>query len=280
MLRIDAHHHLWRYDAREFAWLNEDMAALRRDFLTAELEDVLATAGVQAAVAVQARQSVLETKFLLQCARESAAICAVVGWAPLRSANLGAMLEEFADETKLVGLREIVQDQLRGFLEDEAFNRGVRELTARGLTYDLLIYDNQLDEATRFVRRHPNQRFVLDHAAKPRIAKGELEPWRTRLKELARAENVRCKLSGLATEADRSAWRAEDLQPYLDVCVEAFGTQRLMAGSDWPVCLVATGYAPWWALLDSFFAGFSTDERQDVFAKSAMAFYGIEGAQA
>jgi L-fuconolactonase len=277
MLRIDAHHHLWRYNAEEFAWLSDDMSALRRDFLVGDLEETLASASVHSTVVVQARQSVFETKFLLQCARESEAICAVVGWVPLQSMAVNAMLDEFADEKKLVGVREIAQGQPEGFLDDEAFNRGVSALTARELTYDVLIHENQLEEAIRFVSRHPRQQFVVDHAAKPKIAAKELEPWRARMKELARSENVWCKLSGLVTEADWREWSVDDLRPYLDVCVEAFGTRRLMAGSDWPVCLVATEYAQWWAVLDEYFSTFSEDERRDVFAGSAVEFYGIEG---
>lgn len=278
MLRIDAHHHLWRYNAEDFSWLGSDMAALRRDFLLPELEQTLASAGVRAAVAVQARQSVHETRFLLECARKSAALCGVVGWVPLRSMEVSSVLDEFAFETKLVGVREIVQRSHAGLLEDHAFNRGVGELTARGLAYDVLIYADQLEEATRFVRRHPQQRFVVDHAAKPRIAESELEPWRTRMRELARSENVWCKLSGLVTEAEWHGWSAEDLRPYMDVCVEVFGMQRLMAGSDWPVCLVATEYARWWRVLEQYFVSSSEEEQRDVFGRNAVRFYGVEGA--
>jgi L-fuconolactonase len=280
MLRIDAHHHLWRYDEEEFGWLDDSMAALRRDFLVGDLEQALASASVHAAVAVQARQSVFETRFLLQSAKESSAICAVVGWVPLRSMALSTVLDEFVDQSKLVGVREIAQGQPVGFLDDESFNQGIRELTSRGLTYDVLIYENQLEEVTRFVQRHPQQKFVLDHAAKPKIAAGELKPWRNNIKQLGDCDNTSCKLSGLVTEAAWKDWNLDTLRPYLDTCVEAFGPKRLMAGSDWPVCLVATEYACWWSVLEEYFADFSEEERHDVFGRNAIEFYGIEGVQA
>ena len=280
MLRIDAHHHLWRYDGTEYAWLSDGMSALQRDFLVDDLQAALSNADVAAAVAVQARQSVLETRFLLESARESAAICAVVGWVPLASAGVRGVLDEFSSDKKFVGVREITQGHAKRFFGADDFNQGVSELTRRGLTYDVLIHENELDEATRFVQRHPKQQFVLDHAAKPKIAAGELEPWRTKMHELARCENVCCKLSGLVTEADWLRWSIEDLRPYLDVCVEAFGPKRLMAGSDWPVCLLATEYARWWSVLEEYFAEFSDGERYGVFGGNAVNFYGIEGIQA
>lgn len=277
MLRIDAHQHLWRYDAEEFAWLDDSMSLLRRDFLVADLERALSIAGVSAAVAVQARQTTWETRFLLKCAHTSDAICAVVGWAPLKSLAIASVLDELGDEPKFVGVREIAQGQPTGFLNDANFNRGIEELTARNLAYDILIYESQLEEAMCLVDRHPQQQFVLDHAAKPKIAVHEIEPWRTRLKELGRRENVSCKISGLVTEADWSSWSTQDLRPYLDACVEAFGTHRLMAGSDWPVCLVATDYARWWNVLEEYFASFSHDEQAMVFGANAIKFYRIQG---
>ncbi|MEO6923207.1 MAG: amidohydrolase family protein, partial [Bryocella sp.] len=168
----------------------------------------------------------------------------------------------------------------KSFLGKDDFNRGIRELTARGLTYDVLIHENELDEAIRFVQRHPQQKFVVDHAAKPKIKAGELEPWRGKIRELARCENVWCKLSGLTTEADWTRWSTSDLRPYLDTCVEAFGPKRVMVGSDWPVCLVATEYARWWKVLEEYFAEFSEEERHNLFGLNALEFYNIKGKQA
>jgi L-fuconolactonase len=272
-LRIDAHHHLWNYRADEFPWLDESMAGLRRDFSVEDLHEAMGTAQIGAAIAIQARQSIEETGWLLDCADRTDKICAVVGWAPLLARELSSILDKFIARSKLVGLREIVQDEPDGYLDQRVFDRGITELTNRGLAYDLLVRERQLEEAIRFVDRHPHQRFVLDHAAKPRIADREIEPWRRYIFALGERGHVFCKLSGLVTEAEWSNWTLETLRPYLDICVEAFGPHRLMAGSDWPVCLVASTYSNWWSILSEYFALFSETERQRIFGGTAIEFY-------
>jgi len=249
------------------------MAALQRDFLVDDLRRAAQSAGVSGTVVVQARESLEETRWLLECARTSPILCGVVGWAPLNGERVPEILGSFEAAEKLVGFREIVQGKPDGYLDQPDFNRGIRELTSLGLTYDILIHEHQLAEAARFVDRHPQQRFVLDHAAKPKIARQELEPWRTHCKELAQRPNVSCKLSGLVTEADWKHWTRETLDPYIDVCVEAFGPKRLLAGSDWPVCLLACGYSQWWKLLEDYFACFSDDEVRLIFSENAKSFY-------
>ncbi len=273
--RIDAHHHLWRYTTEEYGWIDDSMALLQRDFLPTDLQEAMQSANIDAAIAVQARQSLEETTFLLEAAESSPAICAVVGWAPLAADNLSEALDQFAAVKKLVGYREIVQGAPTGYLEDPNFNRGIEALTARNLTYDILIYQNQLEEAIRFVARHPNQRFVLDHAAKPLIADAELEPWANNMRTLAAHPNVSCKLSGLVTEANWQTWSLNSLRPYLDICVEVFGPNRILAGSDWPVCLVASTYPRWWITLEQYFAPFSIDDQQRVFGLNAIDIYRI-----
>jgi len=276
--RIDAHHHLWHYTPAEYGWIDASMAALQRDFLPADLVSALHSANIPSAIAVQARQSLEETHFLLDCAATTPQICAVVGWVPLASDNsddLSATLDRFSPHKKLVGFREIVQGQPAGYLDEPNLNRGIAQLTARNYTYDILIYQHQLEEAIRFVDRHPHQRFILDHAAKPRIAAAELEPWATHLRALAARPNVACKVSGLVTEAHWQNWSLETLRPYLDTCVEAFGPHRLLAGSDWPVCLVASTYAHWWSTLEQYFAPFSSDEKQRIFGLNAIDLYRI-----
>jgi L-fuconolactonase len=275
--RIDAHHHLWRYTPEEYAWIGDEMMPLQRDFLPDDLCAELRSANVDAAVAVQARQTLEETTWLLACAAATPEIAAVVGWLPLKADNISFLLGEIVSP-HLAGLRHIVQAEPDGFLDDPAFDRGIAHLTTRGLTYDVLIYERQLPEAIRFVDRHPRQAFVLDHAAKPRIAAGDLEPWATHIRELARRPNICCKLSGFVTEANWTAWNLNILRPYLDVCVEAFGADRLLAGSDWPVCLVASSYAGWWAVLDEYFSAFSASEKQKVFGANAAAFYHLPAA--
>jgi len=272
-LRIDAHHHLWNYRAEEFPWLDESMEVLRRDFNVADLHEAMRTAHIGAAIAIQARQSIEETSWLLDCADSTDKICAVVGWAPLLARELSSILDKFAARSKLVGLREIVQDEPDGYLDQRVFDHGITELTNRGLTYDLLVREGQLEETIRFVDRHPHQRFVLDHAAKPRIADREIEPWRHHILALGQRGHVFCKLSGLVTEAEWSHWTLETLRPYLDVCVEAFGPHRLMVGSDWPVCLVASTYSHWWSILSEYFAPFSEPERQRIFSSTAIESY-------
>lgn len=277
-MRIDAHHHLWRYNAEEFPWIGNEAALLRRDFLPAEFEAALAEAGIAQAVVVQARCSEEETRRLLACAAESGKIARVVGWAPLASPGLPAFLDRFAGVEALAGFREIAQDQPPGFLFDPAFNRGVRQLTERGYTYDILIRAGQLREAARFVDLHPRQRFVLDHAAKPEIAAGRFEPWRTELAELAKRPHVLCKLSGLVTEADWRRWTEDELAAYLEVCLECFGPDRCMAGSDWPVCLLASSYGRWWQLLGRWAGRLSEGEQAQILGRTAAAFYGCAQA--
>ncbi len=273
---IDAHHHLWRYSAIEYEWIDDRMAALRRDFLPADFIDELASAGIDGAVTVQARQTLEETHWLLELAGRHKEILGVVGWVPIASPDFAASLEALAANPKLVGLRHVVQAEPQGFLDGTDFNRGIRAMRETDLVYDLLIAEHQLAEAIRFVDRHPQQIFVLDHIAKPKIATGEIEPWRIRMQELSKRSNVCCKISGMVTEDSWSHWSIDSLRPYLDTVVNAFGPDRLMAGSDWPVCLVATGYGRWWQVLRNYFADFSNNERADTFGETAARIYNLE----
>ncbi|WP_260703788.1 amidohydrolase family protein [Edaphobacter flagellatus] len=273
---VDAHHHLWRYTAAEYGWIDDSMRILQRDFLADDLVAEMKAADIDGAVAVQARQTVDETRWLLEQAANCDAICGVVGWAPLAEKNLVAVLDAFADKPKLRGLRHIVQGEPdENFILRPDFNDGVKRLRQYGLVYDVLIYERQLPQAIEFVDRHPEQAFVLDHIAKPRIREGIVEPWAERMREMGRREHVWCKVSGLVTEADWSAWTLHSLRPYLDVVVEAFGPQRLMAGSDWPVCLVASGYKRWFDVLKEYFAEYSVAEREAIFGGTAKSVYGL-----
>jgi len=283
-LQIDAHHHLWRYTPEEFGWISDSMSTIRRDFLPPDLEPELKAAGIDATIAVQARITTAETEFLLACAAQTTRIAGVVGWFPLHpesnagpgvAKQLNADLEKYAANPLLVGIREVAQGQTAGYMDHAGFNDGIRQLTARRLRYDILIYSDQLQEATRLVDRHPNQMFILDHAAKPAIAARQLEPWRAHITELARRPNVACKLSGLITEANWNDWSAEDLAPYIHTCVTAFSPARLLAGSDWPVCLVAGTYTRWWQTLREFFRAFSADEQCAIFGDNARRWYGL-----
>jgi L-fuconolactonase len=276
---IDAHHHLWRYSAAEYGWIDEERSALRRDFLPSDLKVVMASAGIDGTIAVQARQTLDETRWLLDLADTTDAIRGVVGWAPIAGEEFPGVMEEFDGRAKLKGLRHVIQDERDPhYILREDFNSGIRTLVDSSLVYEILIFERHLEDAIYFVDEHPQQPFVLDHIAKPLIAAGQLEPWAARMRELARRENVWCKLSGMVTEADWHAYpvRASSLatlKPYLDVAVEAFGPSRLMAGSDWPVCLLATEYAQWFDLLRSYFASFSESERDAVFGGTAIEVY-------
>jgi L-fuconolactonase len=272
--RIDAHHHLWRYTAEEYGWIDDRMAALRRDFLPADLRDEMRAADMDGAIVVQARQTLEETNWLLELSDKDEKILGVVGWAPIMEEGFAELLRGLVQRPKLKGLRHIVQAEPdENYLLREDFNRGIRQMVGTGLVYDILIYERHLPQAIRFVDRHPEQQFVLDHIAKPRIREAVLEPWATEIRELAKRGNVACKLSGMVTEADWFHWTPEAMRPYLDVVVEAFGPKRVMAASDWPVCLVACGYAHWFELLENYFAGFDTMEREAIFGRNASQVY-------
>ena len=273
--RIDAHHHLWHYTPEEYGWISEEMGVLRRDFLAAELVRELESAQVTGAVAVQARQSIAETDWLLQQAAVTSSILGVVGWLPLESPEFPALLEAYRAETRLKGLRHVVQAEPAGFMDGEAFNRGLRSMRPSGLTYDLLLVADQLAESTRLVDRHPLQPFVLDHIGKPFIRSGERTQWAAGLRELARRPHVSCKLSGMLTETDWTRWSVAELQPYFEVVLEAFGPQRLMIGTDWPVLTVGSTYAGWWHVVEGWLSSLSREEQDAILGTNAMSFYSL-----
>ncbi len=274
-MRIDAHHHLWRYTPDEFDWITEPMGALRRDFLADDLAAVMDTASADGAIAVQARQSTAETEWLLDVAATTPEIVGVVGWLDLREADLSQQLERFRAEPLLRGVRHVVQAEATGFLADARFNKGVSQLHATGLVYDILIHAGQLGEAIRFVDRHPQQSFVLDHLGKPRVREGLLEPWQREFRELAQRSNVCCKLSGLVTEADPHRWSMETLTPYVETALEAFGPDRLMIGTDWPVLTLGCSYARWWELVAAWTARLSVKEQAAILGATAQRVYGL-----
>lgn len=279
-MRIDAHQHLWAFDEAEYGWIVEaGLEGLRRDFLGADLEALLEAHGIDGSVAVQARQTEEETRFLLESARAHPRILGVVGWVDLADERAREdALDRFGADPLLVGVRHVVQDEPDGFLDHPAFRAGVAALGGRGLVYDLLVYERQLEEALRFVDALPDGLpIVLDHIAKPRIADGALEPWRERFTDLARRPNVTCKVSGLVTEADHAAWTEDGLRPYLDVALEAFGPGRLMFGSDWPVATLAATYGRWLGVVEAWAAPLSEEERAALFGGTAARVYGVGG---
>ena len=273
---IDAHHHFWRYDPAEYGWISDAMSVLRRDYLPDDLRRETAAAGVDGVVSVQARQTVDETRWLLELAAQNDFIRGVVGWVPLASDRVADDLDRFADRPKLKAVRHVLQDEADDdYMLRPDFDRGVGLLAGLGLRYDILIYERHLPQAIRLVDRHPTVTFVLDHVAKPRIRDDVISPWRERMIELAKRPNVYCKLSGIATEADHRAWTTKQLRPYMDVALEAFGPRRLMFGSDWPVCLLAVGYHRWVELVREFVSPLSDAERRRVMGETAIEAYGL-----
>jgi len=277
MFIIDTHHHLWSYDRKAYGWIDDSMGILRRDYLPEELEAELAGAAVSGTVVVQARQTVEETKWLLSVAETTPWILGVVGWLDLRSGTLNNSLDLFAPHPKLVGIRHVLQDEPdRDFMLNPSFMEGIAQLEARRLTYDILIYHDQLEQAAKLVSSFPHQKFVLDHMAKPPIRQGGWQPWKRGMEALARHSNVWCKISGLVTEADHAQWNYETLLPYLDAAVQAFGAERMMVGSDWPVCRLAAEYGEVMAIPQRYFASWSREEQQKIFQRNAMDCYELE----
>jgi len=272
---IDAHQHFWHYSAEEYDWIGDTMAAIRRDFLPQDLLPLLDAAGIDATVAVQAHQSIAETDWLLQLAAENDWIAGVVGWVPLASPEAEGALERIAANPKLRGVRHVLQAEPDEFFHREDFNLGLARLRPFGLTYDLLVVERQLPAAIQLVDRHPDQPFVLDHVAKPLIAQRELEPWRSQIREMARRPHVTCKLSGMVTEAQFDTWTEDQLRPYVETVLEAFGPQRLLFGSDWPVCAVAASYARWASVARAFVATLTAGEQQSIFGGNAQKAYNL-----
>ena len=272
-MRLDAHQHFWSYDAAHYPWIPPG-SPLHRSWLPDDLAVLQKPLGLDGSIAVQARQVIEESDWLLGLADQHETVKGVVGWVDLRADRVEADLERLAKHPKFVGVRHVVQEEPDDdFMLGQDFQRGISKLAAYGLTYDILIYPKQLAAAIRLTENFPAQPFVLDHIAKPLIKAGALEPWATQLRRLAHLPNVHCKVSGMLTEADHRAWTPEQFRPYLDVVFEAFSPSRLMYGSDWPVCLFAGSYEQSFRLVDDYTQGFTEAERAGLFGGNAAAFY-------
>jgi len=275
-MRIDAHHHFWHYTPDEYDWIDDEMAAIRRDFLPADLAQEIAAAGIDTVISVQARQTIAETEWLLAKASAHPWIAGVVAWLPLADPGIAELLERYSANPHLKGIRHVLQAEPDAYMERADFNFGLSRLRAFPLTYDILICHGQLPAALRLVDRHPDQVFVLDHIAKPAIRAGEIQPWKQNLAELARRPNVFCKLSGVVTEASYKTWTWDRIHPYMESALEAFTPARLMFGSDWPVCRVAVSYLDWVHTVERFAAPLSADEREALFHTTAARAYRLE----
>ncbi len=275
-MKIDSHQHFWKYDPQEYPWIQSEWS-IRRSFLPDDLWPLLQEHRIDGCIAVQARQSLVETDWLLSLADRYPWIYGVVGWVDLRSKDVEAQLQRYANTTKLVGVRHVVQDEPDDrFLLGPEFLRGVGMLAKHGLTYDVLIYPKQLPAAIEFCRLFPDQPMVLDHIAKPFISKSELQPWASQIQKLSECPNVYCKLSGMVTEAKWKDWKATDFRPYLETIIECFGVDRLMYGSDWPVCLLSGSYRQVYEIVADFLGSLSESEQSKILGRNASEFYAID----
>ena len=275
-MRVDSHQHFWRYDPVRDGWITDEMAVLKRDFLPSELMPELRANGIDACVAVQADQSESETRFLLDLAEKHREIAGVVGWVKLLDTRVEERLVYFSQFKKLRGFRHVVQAEPDDrFLMRKDFLRGVGMLARYGFTYDILIYERHLPVANEFVQQFPDQKFVIDHIAKPQIKNRSLDDWARDIRAIAKHPNVWCKVSGVVTEADWKRWRADDIRPYLDVVFGAFDIDRLMYGSDWPVCLLAASYATVKSIVEDYTQNFSATDKDKIFGGNAVRFYGL-----
>ncbi|MEX0288855.1 MAG: amidohydrolase [Flavobacteriaceae bacterium] len=274
---IDSHQHFWNYNSEKHAWIDESMKVIRRDFTPSDLLKIYTANDIDGCVAVQADQTLEETEFLLSLANDNNFIKGVVGWVDLRNEKVDNTLEVYAQHNKIKGWRHVVQGEKdHNFLLRPEFLRGISYLEKYEYTYDILIFPHQLGATLEFVKHFPHQKFVIDHIAKPYIKDGFYDGWAVLMKELGKHQNVHCKLSGMITEADYHNWKPEHITPYMDLVLAAFGSERLMYGSDWPVCLVAGEYQQVKKLVSDFITQLSSAEQDAIMGLNAIEFYNLK----
>lgn len=275
-MRIDSHQHFWHYNPAEHVWMTDSMAILKKDFLPEDLAPLLEQTGFQGTVAVQARQNLQETEWLLELTGQHDFIKGVVGWVDLRSPEVRSQLETYAQRPKLKGVRHVVHDEPDDyFMLLPEFLRGLALLREFNLTYDLLLFPRHLPVAVEVVKQFPDQKFVVDHIAKPFIRDKTFSPWDSDLRELAKFENVYCKVSGMVTEAAWGQWVVADFYPYLDIVFDCFGPNRLMFGSDWPVCTLSSSYAKVVQIVQEYLHQFPSEIQEKILGQNAVEFYGL-----
>lgn len=276
MQRIDSHQHFWKYDPVQYSWITDDMEIIRDDFMPDDLKPILDNYGFHGSVNVQADQSEEENAFLLDLAAENDFIKGIVGWVDLKAENVEERFAYYKQFPKMKGFRHVLQGEPdRAYMLNADFKRGIAKLKQFGYTYDILIFTDQIAYATEFAASFADQPFVLDHIAKPKIATGEIDQWAKDIRALAKVENVMCKVSGMVTEANWQEWKADDFTPYLDILFEAFGANRLMYGSDWPVCRVAATYGDMLSIPEAYVAKLSEGEQDKFWGGNAVKFYGL-----
>jgi L-fuconolactonase len=273
---IDTHHHFWEYNENEYSWISEEMSILRNDYFPEDIGKEIMKSNVDSVVSVQARTSLLETEQLLQYAKEYAFISGVVGWFPLCERNIRDIVFKYSTDTWRKGARHVLQAEPSGYMAQESFNDGIKVLTEMGLPYDLLVTQEQIVEVIALVDRHPNQKFIVDHIAKPQI-KSSLFPekWKSDLESLSKRDNVYCKVSGMVTEIQDEHWDSDLLNPYWEAVLDSFGSERIMIGSDWPVCKLQMEYFDWLNLCRNWLTCLSKSERENIENKNAKIVYNL-----
>ena len=273
---IDSHQHFWKYEPVKHDWIDDDMSVIRRDFSPSDLSKVYKESSIDGCVAVQADQTLEETDFLIDLASNNSFIKGIVGWVDLRAENIENVLEKYSTDKIVKGFRHVVQGEAdHNFLLRPNFSRGISLLEKYNFTYDILVFPHQLGSVLEFVKKFPNQKFVIDHIAKPYIKDGYFDGWATMMTAIGKHENVSCKMSGMVTEADFNTWTPEQIHPYMNVALEAFGSSRILFGSDWPVCLVAGNYSKIKKLTTNFISQLSQIEQNSIMGTNAIEFYNL-----
>jgi len=276
MMKIDAHQHFWKFDPVRDSWITNEMSVIQKDFFPNDLKPVLQQNGFDGCVAVQASQAEEETEFLIGLARENDFIKGIVGWVDLQADSITERLEHYKSDAIVKGFRHVLQGEAqRDLMLSPNFKRGIAALQRYGFTYDVLIFPDQLKFSNELIASFPEQKFIIDHIAKPNIKKGEIDEWKNDMEKIAQHQNVYCKISGMVTEADWKAWEKENFTPYLDVVVNSFGIDRVVFGSDWPVCLVAASYEKMLGIVEDYFSAFSKQEQEKFFGANAIRFYDL-----
>ncbi|MFD2828277.1 amidohydrolase family protein [Leeuwenhoekiella polynyae] len=273
---LDTHQHFWQYNPVKHDWIDEEMAVIRRDFMPQDLQPVYQEHDVTGCIAVQADQTLDENTFLLNLADENDFIKGVIGWVDFQSDSVQQDLDYYAEMPLMKGYRHVVQAEADpSFLLRKSFLSGISKLKDTGAVYEILVFSHQLPAALEFVKLFPEQQFVIDHIAKPNIKEGYIDSWALLMRAIASYENVSCKVSGMITEADYKTWKTIDLMPYMNIVFEAFGPNRIVYGSDWPVCLVAGSYSQVLNVAKAFAGQLSHEERKLFFYKNAQHIYTI-----
>lgn len=276
MLRIDAHQHFWIYDPIRDGWIPDEMPMIKKDFLPKDLEPVLKDNGFDGCITVQSEQAEIENEFQLENAKKNSFIKGIVGWIDLQAKNVKDRLSYYNQFDKIKGFRHILQGEAqRDLMLKTEFLKGIEALKEFDYTYDILIFPDQLKFVKEFVAHFPAQKFVIDHLAKPYIKSKKIDDWKKNIQQIAKHENVYCKISGFITEADMKNWKEEDFTPYFDVVVESFGMDRIMFGSDWPVCLGGADYKTVVDISKNYFSSFTGNEQDKFFGNNAIEFYNL-----